>query len=192
MNIANKLTVARIILAFVFIFTVSLPGLGWKIVSTCVFICAALTDLLDGRIARRRNLVSDFGKLMDPIADKILVLAALVAFVRMQLVQDWMLTIIIFREILVTSLRLFALNKGKILSAGKAGKGKTFSQMVVIMVILLFMISKEVMKTYYSWNPAWERTFHQGINIFMWVVVVLTVYSGCSYLWRNRKLIASL
>lgn len=192
MNIANKLTVLRIVLAFVFIFTVSLPGMGWKVASTLVFILAALTDLLDGRIARKHNLVSDFGKLMDPIADKILVLAALIAFVGMKIVPDWMVTVIIFREILVTSMRLFALNKGKVLSAGKAGKGKTFSQMVVIMVILVFMICKEVMLTYYTWNPAWESTFHQAINIFMWVVIVLTVYSGASYLWRNRKLIASL
>jgi CDP-diacylglycerol--glycerol-3-phosphate 3-phosphatidyltransferase len=135
-------------------------------------------------------MVTDFGKLMDPIADKILVLAAFAAFVQMQLIEAWMFMIIISREILITSLRLFALNKGKILSATRAGKHKTLSQMAVIFVILGFIVSKEVMLTFFTWNPDWEKLFHQGIYILMLLTVALTLYSGLSYLWENRKIIA--
>src|SRR3989338_8609535 len=110
----------------------------------------------------------------------------------MQLIKDWMVLIIISREILVTSLRLFSLNKGKVLAAGKAGKHKTASQMLVIFAILIFIIFKEVMLAFFTWNPAWEKLFRQGIDIFMWLIVGLTVYSGFTYLWENRKVIANL
>ncbi|MCU0650842.1 MAG: CDP-diacylglycerol--glycerol-3-phosphate 3-phosphatidyltransferase [Candidatus Omnitrophica bacterium] len=191
MNLANKLTVLRIILTFVFMILLSLSGLWWKIGSFVVFTVAALTDLFDGRIAHKRNMVTDFGKLMDPIADKILVLSAFAAFVQMQLVKDWMFMIIISRELIVTYFRLFALNKGKVMSAGKMGKGKTLSQMVIIFVILGFIVFKEVMLAFFTWNPAWESIFHQGIDAFMWVILALTIYSGCSYLWQNRKIITN-
>ena len=182
----------RILLTFIFMFFLRLPGLWAKVTSLIIFIAAALSDYLDGRIAQKRNLITDFGKLMDPIADKILVLAAFIAFVQMQLIKDWMVLIIISREILITSLRLFALNKGKVLSAGIMGKHKTLSQMVVILSILIFIVFKEVMLSFLTWNPAWERLFHQGIDIFMWFIVGLTLYSGFSYLWDNRKIIANL
>jgi CDP-diacylglycerol--glycerol-3-phosphate 3-phosphatidyltransferase len=137
-------------------------------------------------------MVTDFGKLMDPIADKILVLSAFAAFVQMHLVRDWMFMIIISREILITSLRIFALNKGKVLSAGKIGKHKTVSQMVVIFIILGFIVFQEIMKKFFTWNPNWERFFNQGVDIAMWLTVILTLYSGFSYLWGNRKVIANV
>lgn len=192
MNLANKLTVLRIVLTFVFMICLPLPGLGWKVASLVIFSFAALSDFFDGRLAHKRNMVTDFGKLMDPIADKILVLAAFAAFVQMQLIRDWMFMIIIAREILITSLRLFALNKGKVLSAGKMGKGKTVSQMVIIFVILGFIVFKEVMLWHFTWNPQWESIFHQGIDVFMWFIVFLTLYSGFSYLWSNRRIIANI
>jgi len=192
MNLANKLTILRIILTFVFMILLSIQGIWWKVGAFLVFSVAALTDLLDGRIAHKRNMVTDFGKLMDPIADKILVLSAFAAFVQMQLVKDWMFMIIISREIIVTYFRLFALNKGKVMSAGKMGKGKTASQMVIIFVILGFIVFKDVMIGFFTWNPSWESRFHQGVDMFMWVILVLTVYSGCSYLWQNRKIITNI
>jgi len=192
MNIANKITMFRIVLTFVFMIFLSFQGLWPKIISLLVFICAAISDYLDGRIARKRNMSTDFGKLMDPIADKILVLAAFAAFVQMQLIKDWMFMIIVSREILITSLRLFALNKGKVLSAGKIGKHKTFSQMIIIFLILGFIVFKEVMLNVSTWNPAWEKFFRQGIDVFMWFIVGLTIYSGFSYLWDNRKVIANI
>ena len=192
MNIANKLTILRIILTFVFMFFLSFQGWIPKVIALVVFLLAALSDLFDGRIAHKRNMVTDFGKLMDPIADKILVLAAFIAFVQMGLIKDWMVMIIISREILITSLRLFALNKGKVLSAGKAGKQKTVSQMVVIFFIMGFIIFKEVKLRFFTWNPGWEKIFHQGIDVLMWITVALTLYSGFTYLWGNRKIIANI
>ena len=107
MNIANKLTISRIFLTFVFMFFMSVGGLWAKVLALVIFIIAALTDLFDGMIAQKKNMVTDFGRLMDPIADKILVLAAFAVFVQMQLVDAWMFVIIVSREILITSLRLF-------------------------------------------------------------------------------------
>jgi CDP-diacylglycerol---glycerol-3-phosphate 3-phosphatidyltransferase len=192
MNIANKITISRIVLTFVFMIFLSINGLWPKVVSLIVFLTAALSDLLDGRIAQKRNMVTDFGKLMDPIADKILVLSAFIAFVQMQIIASWMVLIIISREILVTSLRLFALNKGKVLSAGRSGKHKTFSQMILIFLILGFILLKEIRKAFYTWNPSWEASFLFGIHLIMWVVVILTLYSGISYLWTNRKIITNI
>jgi CDP-diacylglycerol--glycerol-3-phosphate 3-phosphatidyltransferase len=164
-------------------------GLWAKVLSLAIFIFAALSDFLDGRIAQKKNMVTDFGKLMDPIADKILVLAAFAVFVQMQLIEAWMFVIIISREIIITSLRLFALNKGKVLSAAKAGKHKTLSQMLVIVAILGFIVAKEAIKTYSIWNPAWEKIFRNSIYIFMLFAVGFTLYSGLSYLWENRNII---
>jgi CDP-diacylglycerol--glycerol-3-phosphate 3-phosphatidyltransferase len=192
MNIANKITIFRIVLTFVFMIFLSFQGFWPKIISLLVFVCAAISDYLDGWIAHKRNMVTDFGKLMDPIADKILVLAAFAAFVQMQLIKDWMFMIIVSREILITSLRLFALNKGKILSAGKIGKHKTLSQMVIIFLILGFIVFKEIMLKVSTWNPAWEKFFRQGIDVFMWFIVGLTIYSGFTYLWDNRKIITNI
>ena len=197
MNIANRITLSRIVLTFIFMFFLTFPFKGawilWsKVASLVIFMLAALSDFFDGRIAHKKNMVTDFGRLMDPIADKILVLAAFAAFVQMQLIDAWMFVIVISREILITSLRLFALNKGKVLSATKMGKHKTLSQMIVIFVILGFIVLKEVMLTFFTWNPAGEKLFCQGIYILMLLAVGLTLYSGLSYLWENRKIITKL
>jgi CDP-diacylglycerol--glycerol-3-phosphate 3-phosphatidyltransferase len=170
----------------------SLQGLWFKVAALIIFSAAALSDLLDGMIAKKRNMVTDFGRLMDPIADKILVLAAFAAFLEMQLFEAWMFVIIVSREILITSLRLFALNKGKILSAVRAGKHKTVSQMAAIFYILIFVVVKESVKSYSVWNPVWEEFFRKSINILMLITVGLTLYSGLSYLWENRKIITKL
>lgn len=192
MNLANRITLLRIVFTFVFMFFLFCQGFLAKLASLAIFIFAALSDFIDGRIAKKKNIVTDFGKLMDPIADKILVLAAFAAFVQMQLIDAWMFVMIISREILITSLRLFALNKGKVLSASRAGKHKTLSQMVVIFFILGFIVLKEAMLTFFTWNPAAEKFFRQGIYILMLITVGLTLYSGISYLWENRKIITKL
>jgi CDP-diacylglycerol--glycerol-3-phosphate 3-phosphatidyltransferase len=192
MNIANRLTMLRIFLTFVFMSFLFCHGLWAKVTSLTIFIFAALSDFFDGLIAQKKNMVTDFGRLMDPIADKILVLAAFAAFVQMQLIDAWMFVIIVSREILITSLRLFALNKGKVLSATRAGKHKTLSQMLVIFAILIFIVLKEVRLTFFTWDPAWEQFFSKGIYILMLFTVGLTLYSGLSYLWENRKIISML
>ncbi len=193
MNLANRLTILRIILTFVFMFFLFTHGFWAKIAAFVVFIFAALSDFFDGRIAQKRNMVTDFGRLMDPIADKILVLAAFAAFVQMQLIEAWMFVIIIAREILIMSLRLFALiNKGKVLSASRAGKHKTLSQMITIFLILGFIVSKEILLAFFTWNPAWEKLFRQCIYVLMLFTVGFTLYSGLAYFWENRKIIAKL
>jgi CDP-diacylglycerol--glycerol-3-phosphate 3-phosphatidyltransferase len=191
-NIANKITMLRIVLTGVFmLFLLCWEQVWWtKVISLLVFTIAALSDFIDGRIAKKRNMITDFGKLMDPIADKILVLAAFAAFLQLRLINAWMFMIIISREILITSLRLFALNKGKVLAAGKAGKHKTVSQMFVIFFILVFIAFQEVMKRFFTWNPIWDNVFKVGINFLMLLTVGFTLYSGLYYLWVNRKLLA--
>jgi CDP-diacylglycerol--glycerol-3-phosphate 3-phosphatidyltransferase len=191
-NIANRLTISRIVLTFVFMFFLFCKGLVAKSAAFLIFSLAALSDYFDGRIAKQKNIVSDFGKFMDPVADKILILAAFAAFVQMHLIEAWVLVIIIARELLITSLRLFALNKGRVLAASKSGKHKTAFQMFVIFCILVFLLLKEVMLRFFTWNPAWEKLFNQGIYILMWIVVGLTLYSGISYVWENRKVITKI
>ncbi len=194
MNIANRLTMTRIALTAVFmVFLLWWEDIWWtKLVAFLVFSAAALSDYLDGRIAKKKNMVTDFGRLMDPIADKILVISAFAAFLQLQLINVWMFMVIISREILITSLRLFALNKGKVLSASKAGKHKTVSQMAVILLILFFMAFQEIMKTFFIWNPDWDDLFSRSIYLLMLVTVGFTLFSGLSYLWENRKIIAKI
>ncbi len=189
MNLPNKLTLTRIILTFVFIYFISKEGSVYITVATAIFILACLTDFADGYIAQKYNLVSDFGKLMDPIADKFLILAAFLAFVRMQIVEDWMVILILGREIIVTSLRVFALNKGKVLAAERAGKHKTVSQMVAIFSILGFILFKESLYKASRWSEPIEIWWRCGIDMLMLITVGLTLISGLSYLWNNRKLI---
>jgi CDP-diacylglycerol--glycerol-3-phosphate 3-phosphatidyltransferase len=192
MNIANRLTISRIILTFIFMLVLFCKGVFAKSLALLIFSIAAFSDFLDGRIAKRKNIISDFGKFMDPLADKILIIAAFAAFVQMNLIEAWMLVIIIAREFVITSLRLFALNKGRVLAAGRAGKHKTALQVFVIFWILGFILLKEIRLWRFTWDPAWEAFFKRGIYILMWIVVGLTLYSGISYLWENRKIITKI
>ena len=176
-----------ILMGFLFI-----PALFAKCLALLFFLLACLTDFLDGRIARQRNQISDFGKIMDPVADKILVIGIFLAFVQMQLVPAWMVFVIIIREFLITSLRLFAIRKGKVLAAESIGKHKTVSQMVTIFFILLFLVVRESGVRFSFWNEDYQNIFKAVILIFMSLTVVLTLYSGFSYLWQNKKLIRSL
>lgn len=187
MNLPNKITLSRIVLAFVFMFFLFCRGIAAKYLALFTFIIASLTDLIDGRIARSRGLVNDFGRLMDPVADKVLVLAAFLAFVELKIIPAWMVIIIIFRELLITGLRLNAARRNKVLSASLAGKHKTVSQIVTIITILLFLIFKESAETF--WSPAWELWSKRGVFYLMLITVILTLSSGLSYLIRNKKVL---
>jgi len=188
-NLPNQLTLTRIILTFVFIYFISKDGLSFVVAATLLFILACLTDFADGYIAKKYHLVSDFGKLMDPIADKFLILAAFLAFVRMQVVENWMVILILGREIIVTSLRIFALTKTKVLAAERAGKHKTVSQMVAIFAILGFIIFKKSLYIRSQWSESIEIWWRCGIDMLMLMTVGLTLISGLAYIWNNRKLI---
>ena len=190
MNLPNKITLSRIVLAFVFMFLLFCQGITAKYWALFTFILASLTDFFDGRIARKRNLENDFGRLMDPIADKILILAAFLAFVEMKIVPAWMVIIIIFRELVITGLRLNIARRGKVLAASLAGKHKTVSQMVAIVSILIFIIIKESMQQ--LWSPIWELWFRRSVFYLMLTTVILTLISGLSYLTRNKNILFTL
>lgn len=162
MNLANKLTLLRIILIVPFIVFLLLSGNGsmlLKILAFSVFMIASITDFFDGYIARKYNMVTDFGKLMDPLADKILVLGALILFVELQYIPSWMVIVIISREFLVTGIRTLAASKGEVIPAGMSGKLKTTTQMIAILIIIFTGVS--------------QISFY-----LMLIPVILTVYSG--------------
>lgn len=192
MNIANRLTVSRLILAFVFMGLLALPGIVSKSGALLVFSLASLTDLFDGLVARKRNEITDLGKLLDPIADKVLVLAAFLSFVQMQLIEAWMVVLIIIRELLITGLRILAMTRGKVLEAAAFGKHKTVSQMVTIFFILSVIILREVGIEHGFWSLNIENITLYGILILMFITVALTISSGFWYLWSNRRIIRTL
>lgn len=188
MNLPNKLTILRILLTFVFMVFLYTQGVAAKVLALVTFLTAALTDALDGYLAKKNNQITDFGRLMDPIADKILVLAALLAFVERGVVPAWMVVIIIFREIAVTGLRLLALSKGKVIPADGGGKHKTVWQLFTITIILIFFILKAGGTAQFKfWSPELEVLYKNFIFIIMLVVVTFTLTSGIAYLVKNRE-----
>ena len=186
MNLPNALTILRIVLAFVFFFLVRQGGLLPNVLALIVFILASVTDYLDGYFAKKYNLISAFGKLMDPIADKFLILAAFLVFAQMRLIAVWMFVAIFLRETIVTGLRLFEMKRGKIVAAEKAGKYKTVSQIVAISFILIFLILRELWNTAYAIKTVIPLC-HFVIDILMGIAVFLTLTSGGLYLWNNRS-----
>ena len=172
MNLPNKLTIGRIIAVPFF---VALYMLGFYIAALVIFILASLTDMLDGKIARKRNLVTNFGKIMDPLADKILVYSALVLMTGDGTVPAWMLIVILAREFAISGMRTVAASEGIVIAAGMSGKIKTVLQMISVPVLILSLALPKV--------PA---VFTAG-QVFIWASLVMTVYSGAEYIIKNRK-----
>ena len=188
MNLPNKLTISRILLTPFFMFFLFAKGVTGKSVALIIFLIAASTDLLDGFIAKRTNQITDFGKLMDPIADKILIISAFLAFVEMELVPAWMVVIIVFREVAVTGLRIFALTKRVIIPSDDGGRHKTASQSIAVFVILLFLIFREAgIRASRFWDHNTEALYKNAIFALMLITVTLTLISGISYLIKNRR-----
>ncbi len=189
MNIPNMLTVSRMILAFICVALITWHPLAGGIVSLVgafiLFLIASLTDLLDGLIARKQGCISDLGKLLDPIADKILILGVFLAFLVLEIVNVWMVIVIMMREFVITGLRLFALNRGIVLEARKFGKHKTFSQVLGINYIFIILILGKLLPG----NSTVELFYDAGIPFLMWYIVIITAGSGLHYLWVNRKII---
>ena len=193
MNLPNRLTVLRIVLTFVFMFLLFSPGLLGKVLALVAFTIACLTDFYDGYIARKYNLITELGKLLDPIADKILVMAAFLAFVEMRLIPAWMVVVIIFRELIITGIRIIGVSKGKVLAASMAGKHKTVSQMTSIFFILGVIIIKEIGSAGISfWSAEHEFFLNSSIYILMLITVALTLISGISYFIKNKKIFWTL
>ena len=182
MNLANKLTISRIVLAGIFILFLFVRGLEAKVIALSVFLIACITDYYDGLIARRSASVTNFGKLMDPIADKILILGGFLAFVEMKIIPAWMVIIIIARESVITGIRVLALSQKKVLSAEVAGKHKTISQIVAVVSILIFLIIRDSGFTF-----RYIGYYSRGVNILMLITVVMTLLSGISYMIRNKS-----
>lgn len=186
MNLPNKLTLSRILLAFLLMLLVFCRGVPAKIGALAIFLVASLTDFYDGHLARTHGMMSDFGRLMDPIADKILVISAFLAFVELRIIPAWMVVLIIARELLITGLRLLAAAKGIVLTAAQGGKHKTVSQMLSIIVILAFLLIREIRIGAGAWEPGvallWQRVIWYG----MLVTITITVGSGLWYLWWHR------
>ena len=192
MNLPNKLTISRIALTFLFMGFLYTHGVMAKTLALCVFLLASATDALDGYLAKKNNQITDFGRLMDPVADKVLVLAALLAFVERGVIPAWMVVVIIFREVTVTGLRILALTKGRVLQADRGGKSKTILQLSAIVVILLFLIFKEGGASRFGfWGPGVEVLYKNAIFAIMSIALVLTLASGITYLVKNRALIST-
>ena len=190
MNLPNKLTISRIGLTFIFILFLFLREVVFKYVAIGIFLLACLTDFWDGKLARENDAVTNLGKLLDPIADKVLILGAFLAFVELGLIPAWMVVLIALREFLVTSLRLFAMASGKVLAAVRWGKNKTISQMVAIVSILIYLALRDTgtwgISRFLEENVLF---FQRGILALMVITVVLTLSSGVIYTWRNRQVL---
>lgn len=174
MNLPNKLTMGRIfaIPVFIVIFL-----MDYRYAAAVVFILAALTDMLDGHIARKRNLVTNFGKLMDPLADKLLVMSALICLAQVGDVAGWMVIVILGREFIITGMRQVAAAQGIVIAAGTTGKIKTITQMIAIPLLILE-----------NW-PFSMLGFNLPMDvIFLWIALIMTVVSGAEYIVKNKKL----
>lgn len=170
MNLPNKLTLLRIIMIPVFVVLLYLDFPLNNLVALAVFILASITDTLDGYIARKYNLITDFGKFMDPIADKLLVTAAMLVFVDWHMMPAWVVIVVVAREFIVSALRLVAANNGRVIAAGWSGKVKTASTMVCICIMLLGL-------------PQWVNAVCSA------VILVTTAYSGIEYLVKNKDVL---
>jgi len=196
MNLPNKLTVGRFVLTAVFVWVLFAPVPFHYTLALFFFCLAGVTDFLDGQIARTRKLITNFGILMDPLADKIMTCSAFIAFVQSAhqtphppvTVDAWMVIIIVARELAITGLRLLAASKNVVLAAEGYGKHKTVSQIVAIIALLMVDAANEWPARVQGLLSGWLPVFAE---VVLWVTVVLTLTSGILYLWRNRALYMS-
>ncbi len=176
MNLPNKLTVLRILMVPIFVIFMITPlseGFG-KYVALALFCVASLTDLLDGKIARKYNLVTNFGKFMDPLADKLLVCSAMICLIPSGKLATWVVLIIIAREFIISGFRLVASDNGIVIAASYWGKFKTVSHMTMIILLILDFQ-----------NPIMQLI----TNIVVWIGVVLTIISLVDYVWKNKQVL---
>lgn len=177
MNLPNKLTIARVCMIPFFVFfllNTSIPS--GKYIAVAVFIIASLTDTLDGYIARKYNLITNFGKFMDPLADKLLVSSALICFVEMGLIPAWIIIVIISREFIISGFRLVASDNGVVIAANYWGKIKTVCQMIMAILLIIHI----------------ENPIYAVIEqIFIYLALALTVISLVDYVWKNRQVLST-
>ncbi|MBR4888499.1 MAG: CDP-diacylglycerol--glycerol-3-phosphate 3-phosphatidyltransferase [Clostridia bacterium] len=190
MNLPNKLTVLRMVMVPFFVFFMLMPGIPHHYLFALVlFSAASITDHLDGRIARSRGLITNFGKLMDPLADKILVVSALICMVALGLTNAWFVIIIVAREFLVTAIRQLAVESGTVIPANNWGKAKTVSQMVAIITVLALQYLNELLTGVFALDLGmWSGVFLLIGDVLLGIAVLLTLISGWTYVVQNKKL----
>lgn len=175
MNLPNKLTLLRVCMIPFFVWALMAQGgenKSLRMLAAVLFIVASLTDMLDGKIARKYNLVTNFGKFMDPLADKLLVCSALICFIELNQLPAWMVIIIISREFIISGFRLVASDNGVVIAASYWGKFKTVSQMIAVVLLII------------NAGPLAVIT-----NIFIWISLILTVVSLADYILKNHKVL---
>ncbi len=199
MNLPNQLTISRLVLTLLFVLSLSIPWAWSSTVGLAIFVAASLTDYLDGELARRWKLESNFGRLMDPLADKVMMAAALICLVDARVLPAWAAIAIIAREFMITGLRLLAASHGVVLPAEKLGKHKMAWQIVLIISALLNLSLREIFVRGSNGSRSFPPLLPESFAVFTWVgvllvlfVVGLTVYSGIAYLWKHRALIQEM
>lgn len=176
MNLPNKITIARVFMIPVFLCIYLIPGIAYgNYIAAAVFIVACLTDALDGYLARKYHLITNFGKFMDPLADKLLVSAALICFVELKLVPAWIIIIIISREFIISGFRLVASDNGVVIAASPIAKFKTSAQMIMSLLLIV------------NFNLP---VFNLLEQVFIYLSLILTVLSLIDYLYKNRKVLS--
>ncbi|MEE3427415.1 MAG: CDP-diacylglycerol--glycerol-3-phosphate 3-phosphatidyltransferase [Ruminococcus sp.] len=193
MNLPNKLTILRIVLVPFFIAAILIDFPFHYLAALAVFGAASLTDMFDGKIARRRNLVTNFGKFSDPLADKILVLSALVCFIQAGLCDAILVIVVLFREFTVTSIRLVAASEGKVVAANIWGKVKTVTQITAIIIIFVLQITLDILKM-----VPMDSALISNLNFIfyiigeaaLWISTVFCIISGVIYLKDNKDFIS--
>lgn len=184
MNLPNKLTMLRILMIPVFV-VFALLNIQWaQYVALLIYILACITDMLDGKIARARNLVTDFGKFADPIADKLLVMSALVVLVSSNRMPAWVCIVMLAREFIISGFRLVAAGGGKVIAAGKLGKLKTVFQMAATISLMLFVPVQG--------NPLIGNAGVIIANVLMYIATFLTIVSGAEYIIKNFDCISDM
>ena len=174
MNLPNKLTVLRMaLIPFFVMFLLADLGTAGKYIALAVFIIASLTDTLDGYLARKNHQVTNFGKFMDPLADKLLVCSALICLVDKQILESWIVIVIIAREFIISGFRLIASDNGIVIAASVWGKAKTISQMIMIVLLIL----------------DWGGAFNVLERIFVWAALILTIVSLVDYIVKNKDIL---
>lgn len=193
MNLPNKLTLSRFGLTVAFLIVMFSQMHFHKTIALVIFIAAGVSDFLDGLIARRRNLITNFGILMDPLADKIMVCSAFIAFVGVGWLPAWMAVVVVARELAITGLRMLAASKNVVLAAERYGKHKTISQIAAVIAIFISVIIQEDQwgtpgQMIFGWHIVDHTWVWWFAEIAKWLAVALTFISGWLYLWKNRAM----
>src|SRR5438270_2914222 len=189
MNWANRLTLSRLLLTVVFVLALNSSWQYGRTLALFVFLLAGVSDFVEGEIARRYGFVTNFGKLMDPLVDKIMMAAAFISLVPMQAIPAWAATTVVGREFLITGLRLMASARGQVLPAERLGKHKTSWQIITVIFFLGLLSAAEL---HYGERESgwWNRAWYEVGPVLVWITVALTVYSGLRYAWRHRDVIS--